>query len=213
MRRTDGRVVLFTEQAVAVFEAARRHDADVRSWTVDRAAWLRLAASVGAPEVRRKKLATAAPSAAVVEASRDLYVAAAERTVKAARRDRRWVVVAEVRRAEAAALHRDAGSPVPPSETLVALHREGTAAVLRSLVAMGPEAELVSAGCCPACRADDGLVVKIAAELRDPRLPHAGCPKGLCACDWWIAVAQPRSTRRRRRQPRSTPADSGGQAE
>ncbi len=41
----------------------------------------------------------------------------------------------------------------------------------------------------------------IAAELKTPRLPHDGCSKGLCACDWWIAQAAPKKPRRRKVTP------------
>jgi hypothetical protein len=69
--------------------------------------------------------------------------------------------------------------------------------VLRSLLPVAKDVELVSAGCCPPCRADDEKTFRITSEVRTPRLPHAGCPKGLCGCDWWPAVAEPRKRRRR----------------
>jgi hypothetical protein len=202
VRRVDGRLVLLTEQAVVVFEAERRHEADKRGWEAARRRWLGLAATVSAPASRRTKLAKAPPSAAVVEASRTLYLAAAERAVKDARRGLRWGDVGQIRREQAAALYREAGSPVPPPDDVARLHREGMSAVLRSLAVMATDAEVVSAGCCRVCRADDGRIVRIASELRTPRLPHDGCPKGLCGCDWWIAVAEPKA-RRRRSTPRA----------
>jgi hypothetical protein len=70
-------------------------------------------------------------------------------------------------------------------------------AVLRSLAPAVKQAELVSAGCCSACREDDGAVFRIAEEVRRGRLPHPGCPKGLCGCDWWPAAVEPRRRRRR----------------
>jgi hypothetical protein len=198
VRRKDGRLVLLTEAAVAVFEAERQREVDERTWTADRARWLALAKNVKAPVARRTKLAQAPLSAAVVEASRDLYLANAERAVRNARRDKKWGDVGTIRRAQAAALYQDAGSPVPPPDEVMALHREGMSAVLRSLSAVARNAEVVGAECCRACRADDGTVVRIATELREPRLPHAGCPRGICACDWWVAVVERKPSRRRR---------------
>ena len=75
------------------------------------------------------------------------------------------------------------------------------AANLRALQAVTREVELVGAACCAACRADDERIFKIADELRTPRLPHAGCPKGLCACDWWPVMRKPVTKRRRRAAP------------
>ena len=198
VRRKDGRLVLLTEAAVGVFEAERQREVDERTWTADRARWLALAKNVKAPVARRTKLAQAPLSAAVVDASRDLYLATAERAVRNARRDKKWGDIGTLRRVQAAALYQDAGSPVPPPEEVMALHREGMSAVLRSLSAVAQNAEVVGAECCKACRADDGTVVRIATELRAPRLPHAGCPRGICACDWWVAVVERKPSRRRR---------------
>jgi hypothetical protein len=141
-----------------------------------------------------------------VDAARDLYLAAADAAVRAARSDKRLIDVSRIRRAQAAALFAAAGSPVPPPEDIAALHREAMLSLLRSLASQGTGAELVSAGCCAACRSDDGRVFKIADELRTPRLPHAGCTKGICGCDWWIGVVERK--RRRRRRPGAAP--SGG---
>jgi hypothetical protein len=198
VRRKDGRLVLLTEAAVAVFEAERQREVDERTWTADRARWLALAKNVKAPVARRTKLAQAPLSAAVVAASRDLYMTTAERAVRNARRDKKWGDIGTIRRAQAAALYQEAGSPVPPPDEVVALHREGMSAVLRSLSAVARNAEVVGAECCKACRADDGTIVRIATELREPRLPHVGCPRGICACDWWVAVVERKPSRRRR---------------
>ena len=198
VRRKEGRLVLLTEAAVAVFEAERQREVDERTWTADRARWLALAKNVKAPVARRTKLAQAPLSAAVVAASRDLYLSTAEHAVRNARRDKKWGDIGTIRRAQAAALYQEAGSPVPPPDEVVALHREGMGAVLRSLSAVARNAEVVGAECCKACRADDGTIVRIATELREPRLPHAGCPRGICACDWWVAVVERKPSRRRR---------------
>ena len=199
VRRHEGRLVLLTEAAVAVFDAERQRERDEIARNDARGRWLTLAATVRASRTRRQRLAAAAPSAEVVAASRSLYLRAAERAAREARHGQRWAEVARIRRAQAAALYADTGSPVPPPDEIVALHREGMDAVLRSLAPMAPDAELVAARCCPACAEDDGTIVRIAAELRASRLPHAGCPKGLCGCDWWIAEAERRSRRRRAR--------------
>jgi hypothetical protein len=74
-------------------------------------------------------------------------------------------------------------------------------ALLRSLGDAGTHAELVGASCCAACRSDDGRSYPIRQELRMPRLPHERCPRGLCACDWWLGgtPARPRRAPRRSR--------------
>jgi hypothetical protein len=206
VRRVDGRLVLLTEAAVAIFEAERQRQADELRWTAERRRWLRLALQVRAPAVRRAKLAAAPVSADVVAASRALYLSTAERAVKAARAEKRWGDVGRLRREEAEALFEEAGSPIPVPDAIAALHREGMTAVLRSLVPLTKHVELVSAECCRACRAELGQTFRLASELRIGRLPHGGCPKGLCRCDWWPAVAD---TRRRRRRRVSTTTPDG----
>ncbi len=201
----DGRLVLLTEAAVAVFEAQRQREADVRTWTAERQRWLRLAINVKASPARRAKLAEAPLTADVVHAMRTLYLTTAERAAKAARHEKRWGDVGRIRREQAAALFLEAGSPVPPPAEIVELHREGMLAVLHSLQLLAKAVELVGATCCPACRADDGTAFRIAEELRGARLPHAGCPRGLCGCDWWPAVIEPRKRRRRAVTPRPAP--------
>jgi hypothetical protein len=208
VRRIDGRTALLTESAVQVFEAERRRGSDEASWTAARDGWLGLARDRGASPARRDRLASARISADVVRKSRDLYLSAAEKSVRDATRERRWGEVGHIRREQAAALYRDAGAPVPPPDEIVGLHRAGMIAVLRSLTPAVRQAELVSPGCCPACRKDDGAVFRIADEVRRGRLPHAGCPKGLCGCDWWPAAVEP--VRRRRRSATAGPGRSVG---
>ena len=203
VRQIDGRPAYLTEAAVAVFVAERQRDNDERAWASARREWLRLAGTVGAPAARRARLAGAVPSVAGVEASRALYMTAAERAVREARRGKRWADVGRIRRAQAAAAYADAGTPVPPPDDIVAMHREGMAGVLRELAEHGTAVELISAGCCKTCRSDDGKAFRISKELREPRLPHSGCPKGICGCDWWIAIAERK--RRRRRKAGSPP--------
>lgn len=199
VRQVDGRPAYLTEAAVSVFVAERDRQAEESALDAERKRWLRLAATVDAPVAKRSKLAAARQSPQVVEASRALYLSAAERAVSKARREKRWAEVARIRRAQAAAVHAAAGSPVPPRDDAVELHREAMVALLRSFGTQGTGAELVSAGCCKACRADDGKVFRVSDELAARRLPHAGCTHGICACDWWIGVVE---RKRRRRSPR-----------
>jgi len=210
VRRVDGRRVLLTEEALDVFEAERDRDTKERTWTSERRSWLTLAKGVSAPANRVARLVAMPPSEAVVVASKDLYLTTAERAVRTARRDKRWKEVARIRRQQAAALYLASGSSIPPPDEIVALHRAWSAAALRSLVAFGGHVELVAAGCCATCKHDNGRAFLIAAELRSQRLPHAGCPKGLCPCDWWpLADMTPRGRRVRRRvSPRADPVSA-----
>lgn len=200
VRRIDGRRVLLTEEALDVFDAERDRETNERTWTRERRRWLALAKGVSATVNRVNRLGEAPPSEAVVVASKTLYLAAAERAVRTARRDKRWREVARIRREQAAAMHCASGSVIPPPDEVVTLHREWSVAALRSLVAFGGHVELVAAGCCAICKRDNGRAFSIAAELRAERLPHLGCPKGLCACDWWpLPDMTPRGQRVRRR--------------
>ena len=210
--------MLLTEEAVEVFESERDRETDERTWTSERRGWLVLAKGVSAPANRVARLGAVPPSEAVVTASKDLYLAAAERAVRTARRDKRWGEVARIRRAQAAALYRASGSAIPPSDEIVALHRAWSEATLRSFVGIGEQVEVVAAGCCAICGRDNGRAFTIAAELRAERLPHAGCPKGLCPCDWWpLPGPKPRVRRVRRRaaarDPVAPAADPAAQNE
>jgi hypothetical protein len=204
VRRVDGRLVLLTQEALHVFETERDRDTKERTWTGERGSWLALAKGVSAPANRIARLVAAPPSETVVAASKDLYLTAAERAVRAARRDKHWKEVARIRRQQAAALYRASGSAIPPPDEIVALHRAWSMAALRSLVAVGRQVELVAAGCCAICERDNGRAFRIAAELRAQRLPHADCPKGLCPCDWWPLpdAKAPEPPVRRRVSPR-----------
>jgi hypothetical protein len=213
VRHSEGRAIYLTETAVEVFESERRREIDEQTWTRQRAHWLELARSVGAPADRRRRVAAAPLTAAAVQSARTLYLLTAGRAVRAARRDKRWEEVARIRQREAVALFEEAGSSPPPSEQIVALHREGMTATLRAIAAVSREAELVGASCCPACRADNERVFRIADEMHTPRLPHAACPRGLCACDWWPVLRSPATKRRRRRAPAaSAPPGAGDDA-
>jgi hypothetical protein len=181
-----------------VFEAQRRRELDEARWSAAREHWLHLARSVGASKDRRTRLAAIPISADVVSASRRLYTTSAARRITVARRERRWGDVGQIARDEAIALYQDAGSPTPVPEEILARYREGMTALLRSLIPIAKDVEVVSAGCCRACRRDEGLTFRTSDEVKGSRLPHEGCPRGLCGCDWWPAVVDRRRRRKRR---------------
>jgi hypothetical protein len=110
VKRVDGRAAYLTEAAVLVFDAERRRIASSPRWTRERQRWLKLAATAGAPAQQAARLAAARISEDVVEAARTLYMTTAERSVRSAKRDRRWADASEIRREQAMALFRLAGS-------------------------------------------------------------------------------------------------------
>ena len=213
VKRVDGHPVFLTEAAVAIFNAERRRVASSARLTRERARWLGLAAAAGAPERRHAQLAAGRLSEDNVAASRALYLAAVDRAFRAARREKAWDAAARIRREQAGVLDRAAGSHRPPTADVVALYREGVAAELRGIAEISRDAELVAASCCDACRADDRRIFRISAELRQPRLPHAGCPRGLCRCHWDLA-ARDRTAMRRylRRRPGAEAVATGSAA-
>ena len=79
------------------------------------------------------------------------------------------------------------GSPIPPPDDAVELHRDAAAIELRGIQELAKEAELVGGPCCSACDADAGRTYRINAELHQPRLPHTDCPRGLCGCHWRLS--------------------------
>ena len=184
MRHVDGRAVYLTADAVPVFESERRRAASSGRWIRERQRWLKLAAGAGTTSQRAERLAAAPPSDEIVESARALYMTTVERLFRSAKVDRRWEEASRLRREQAMALFRLAGSPSTPPGALVELMRDAEVAELRGLAQITREARLVSADCCGICRADDGLIVSIAQELRAPRLPHQRCPTGLCRCRW-----------------------------
>jgi hypothetical protein len=198
VRRTDGRTVYLTEAAVEVFKAERQREADMAAWTTQRAQWLRLAKGVGASQERRGRIAARPVSAESVADARALYLASAAKERKEAARLGAWDIAARIGREEAMALYREAGSPIPVPDEIAEIHTNAMSGLLRSLKGTGTHAEIVGGSCCAACRADDGRAFAIADELRHPRLPHAGCPRGLCPCEWWIGVTPPKKRRSRR---------------
>jgi hypothetical protein len=202
VKRVEGRAVYLTEAALPVFEAEQRRVAASVRLTRERESWLRLAAVAGAPAQRQAQLAAARLSEEVVVAARALYMTTVERAFRAAKHDHEWENASRIRREQATVLYRVARSPLPPPADIIALFRAGVAAELRGIAEISRDAELVSASCCDICRADDRQIFRIAHELRVPRLPHAGCSKGLCRCGWDLA-ARDRTTMRRylRRRP------------
>lgn len=188
VKRVDGRAVYLTEAALLIFDAERRRAASSVRLGRERDRWLRLASAAGAPAERVARLSAARLTEDGVSAARTLYVSAVDRAFRAAKRDLDWEKAARIRRDNATELYRIAGSPSPPPPDILALFREGVAAELRGIAEISRDAELVSAGCCESCRADDHRIFRIAAELRQPRLPHDGCPRGLCRCRWDLAA-------------------------
>jgi hypothetical protein len=201
VKRLDGRTVYLTEAAVLFFEAERRRIGSAARFTRERVRWLKLAAAAGAAPERAARLVAAQLSEETVDAARALYMTTVERAFRSAKRERRWEDASRIRREQAVALFRLAESRSIVSEAVVTLHREGVAAELRGLAEIAKEAELVSAACCDVCRADDGQVCRISQELMAPRLPHPGCPKGLCRCRWDLTARDRTILRRYRRRP------------
>ena len=212
VRHADGRAIYLTEAAVEVYEAERQRELDEQTWARERRKWLQLANLVAVPADRRQRLASAPLNAATVQAARALYLTAAERAVREARHEKRWEDLARIRGRQSAALFEEAGHRPPVPAEIVEMYRDGINATLRGLAGHAREVELVGASCCAACRADDERIFKVADELRTPRLPHPGCPRGLCACDWWPTVRQApkKGQRRRRTTPPPTPAAGAG---
>jgi hypothetical protein len=209
VKRVEGRAVYLTEASLLVFTAQRRRNANVGRWTRDRERWLKGALAVGAPEARIARMTNAPLTEDSVRAAQTLYMTTVEKSYRTAKREHRWAEASRIKRDQAMLLFRFAGSPTPPPEDIVHLHREGAIAALRGIGEMAKDAQLVNATCCGICRADAGRAFRISHELRVPRLPHAGCPKGLCRCDWDLAIRDRDMVRRYlRRRPRPDQAAS-----
>ena len=188
VKHVEGRTVYLTEAALVVFEAQRRRQASSGRFIRERGRWLKLAEAAAAPSERIARLAAALPSEDGVAAARTLCMSTVDRAFRAAKRNHEWETASRIRRKQAADLYRIAGSPMPPPADLVALFREGVTAELRGIAEVCRNAELVSASCCDVCRADDRRILRISVELRESRLPHEGCPRGLCRCAWALAA-------------------------
>jgi hypothetical protein len=196
VKRVQGRVVYLTEAAVEVFESERLRSANFGRWSKERAQWLKLARTVHADPDRIARLDAAPLSERVVESARSLYLSTTERSFREAKRDDRWEDASRLKRDQAAAMYRLDGLPVPPSDAVLALHREAVSVELRGIGKMAKEAGLVGSTCCDICRADDGRAFRIATERKASRLPHEGCPKGLCHCRWDLAFRDETMVRR-----------------
>lgn len=210
VRRIDGRTVLIADTVAPFFDSHRRALLSGERIKREAGRWLQMAALAGAlPEVleARARAVAAKPRPEAVGAARALYATTVERAVRAARKGRDWKAVADLRFRQARAYHRASGSAVPVDAAIAALHREAVEASLRRLREAATDAVLVGGTCCEACRAETGRVVRIAAERREPTVPHAACPAGLCGCRWDTPVIARRSARPRRRE--TTAAGAG----
>jgi hypothetical protein len=204
VRRAAGRTVYLTEAALPIYEAERRRAIDHGRYVHPRDRWLRLATAAGAPDERVRQLASGVATEGSVAAARALYMKSVDHAFRTARREHRWESAERIRRDQARVLYRSAGRPQPPPDDIVALYREGVSIRLRGISEVAREAELTSASCCEACAADDGHTFRISGELREPRLPHPGCPDGLCRCRWALAARDLAELRRLMRlRPRS----------
>ena len=166
VRRVADRVAFLTEASVAIFESERRRVAESKRWIGPRNQWVRLAEAAGAPPDRIAKLNDTLATPESVYAARAIYFAAVDRSVKAARAERDWPLAVRIRRAQAAAVQKAAGSPIPPPDDVVELHRDAAAMERRGISQLTKEAELVGGSCCPACDADAGRR-PISAELHE----------------------------------------------
>ena len=206
-KRLDGRTVLLAEAVVPLFEAERRRLVDGGRLMRECGQWLRLAALVGAsPDVleARARAVAAHPTREAVASAQKLYAATVDRACRAARQSKDWRTLADLRFRQARAYHRASGAPIPPEPAVVALHRDAIDATLRAIAEISREAQLAAAVCCDACSSGNGQIVRISVERKEPSLPHADCPVGLCGCRWELrerrraAVGDPS---RRRGQP------------
>jgi hypothetical protein len=195
VKRFPTGVLYLTESAAAAFEVDRRRIVEAARYARARERWLMLAAGVGVDPAVVERLASSPASAPSVAAARSLYVTAANRAFAAARRARRWADAAAIRRTQAAAVHRADDAPGELSAGALKLHRDAVQAELRGLREGARDATVTGPTCCDSCAADATLVARISDELKVPRLPHAGCPRGLCRCRW-IAVRPVRPARK-----------------
>ncbi len=184
VKRLDGGVLYLTAPAAAALEAAQRRVKETARLARSRNRWLALASVVGAPPASIERLGNVMATEDGVRAARALYLGAAERAFVAARRGQRFAEAGSIRRAHALALLRELGSPDGVPDDIIGLCRDAFSAELKAQREFGRDAELVGGPCCDMCRADDGLVVRISDEVKATRLPHVGCPKGLCQCRW-----------------------------
>jgi hypothetical protein len=205
VKRVEGHLVFLTEAAIEVFEAERRRSADLERWTSERIQWLRLAIGLDPNAQDVQHLGSAPISEEAVASARNLCLAIVDRRLRDLELEERWEEASDLGHEQAAVMHRLAGSSVRPPDDLIAIHRRAAAADLRWIARVATEAELDGAACCSTCQADDGRTSQIEAELEIPRLPHEGCPKGLCRCQWDLTAGDKVMLRRyltRRNRPR-----------
>jgi hypothetical protein len=184
VKRLEGGVLYLTGPAAAALEAGQRHIKETARLARIRDRWLAQASAVGASPAAIDRIGRVTASEEGVQAARALYLGAASRAFVAANRERRFAEAASIRRAHVQALVREQGAAAPVTDEVIALYRDAMSAELKSQREFGRDAELVAAPCCDACAVDNGLVVRITEEVKSARLPHAGCPKGVCQCRW-----------------------------
>jgi len=205
VKRVEGHLVFLTEAAIEVFEAERRRSADLERWTSERVQWLKLAIGLDPNAEDVDRLGSAPISEEAVVSARNLCLAIVDRRLRDLELEERWEEASDLGHEQAAVMHRLAGSPVRPPDDVIAIHRRAASADLRWIARVAKEAELDGAACCSTCQADNGRTSQIEAELETPRLPHEGCPKGLCRCQWDLTARDKEMLRRyltRRSRPR-----------
>ena len=127
VRRVEDRVAFLTEASVAIFESERRRVAESKHWIGPRNQWIRLAEAAGARPDKVAKVNESLATPESVYAARSVYFAAVDRSVKDARADHDWPLAVRIRRAQAAAVSKLEGSPIPPPDDAVELHRDAAA--------------------------------------------------------------------------------------
>ena len=194
------------ESAVPIFDRERQRLLDEATWTVER--------ERGSPSprasTRRRPGANASRGRAVGRGGRGIALPLpVERRAgrPRARRRKRWP---EVARTAACRRRRCSPRPVrrPGPGTIVGIQRDGCWPSCGSSSGRLHRRGAGSDGCCRACRADDGKVFKIVAELRNRGFRTIGCPKGLCGCEWWLAMPVPKKHRRKKDPWSSAATDS-----
>ncbi len=118
VRQVGGRTVYLAEAALPVFEAERRRIAADEEWTRQRDHWLDLARRTGASVDRVARASQEPPSEGKVVAARTLYLAAVDRSFKAATKRGRWQEAARIRYDEALVLFDFVGASTPEAAPL-----------------------------------------------------------------------------------------------
>ena len=188
VRQVGTRTVYLAEAALPVFEAERRRAMNAERWGRERDRWLDLARESGAAADR-------VPHRPGSPSRRPTWPPRVPSTCRpsTARSGSPGANVDGRRQPRSATTRRSScsGSPARRPHRRTRSSSSTARAWRRSCTAIGEvakDAELRGASCCESCRVDEGRVVRIAEELRSPRLPHRGCPKGLCRCRWFISA-------------------------